>query len=80
MAYWRPCGSPETMQEAKGNGLYTRHVYSILNLLDEELDAGGRVKQLGDTRDTDSGTVWAFCGRKRWWDLTTEKNLSSTML
>ena len=51
---------PSTMQEARGNGLYTRHVYSILNLLDEELDAGGRVKQLGDTRD--SGTLW-HCGR-----------------
>ena len=34
-------------QEAKSNGLYTRHVYSILALLDEELDAGGRVKTLG---------------------------------
>lgn len=64
-------GSPEKTEEAKGNGLYTRHVYSILNLLDEELDAGGRVKLIqlrnpwgncewtGDWNDCKGAQKWA---------------------
>lgn len=64
-------GKADRAEEAKSNGLYTRHVYSILALLDEELDAGGRVKLIqlrnpwgknewtGDWNDCRGAQKWA---------------------